>query len=391
MVTLSLLVIIYTTFISLGLPDAVLGSAWPTMMLEFSAPVWGAGFLQMTVSLCTIISSLNSARLIRTFGTGKLTAVSVGLTAAALFGFSLVPGYAWLILLAVPLGLGAGAVDAAINNYVALHCEAKHMNWLHCFWGVGTIVGPMILSVCLKAGMSWKLGYRAVSALQAALCAVLFLTLNLWKKDGIQEEERSAKVLSVREVLSLPGANVGLPMFMCYCGIEQVMLVWVPTFMVFVRGVSEVQAALYGAIFCIGMTLGRFVAGFLAMRLIPKKLVRLGAGLMLTGFALMLVPVNAVIVAGVVLVGLGCAPVYPNVVQDTPVNYGAENSQAVIGVQMAFAYIGSMFMPTGFAWMAERTGFGVMPAFGLLITGVMLLLFNRMKRIVESRAREKTA
>lgn len=386
MVTMSLLVIIYVTFISLGLPDAVLGSAWPTMMHEFSAPVWGAGLLQMTVSLCTIISSLNCARLIRAFGTGKLTAMSVALTAAALFGFSVSPGYVWLLLLAIPLGLGAGGVDAAINNYVALHCEAKHMNWLHCFWGVGTIVGPMILSVCLNAGMTWKLGYRAVSFLQVMLCVVLFMTLDLWKKEGMQEEERSAKVLSVKQILALPGTKPGLSMFLCYCGVEQCMLVWVPTFMVLVRGISDTEAAIFGSLFCIGMTLGRFVAGFMAMKIIPKKLVRLGAVMMLTGFALMLIPVNAVIIAGIVLVGLGCAPVYPNVVQDTPVNYGAENSQAVIGVQMAFAYVGSMCMPTAFACMAEYTGFGVLPVFGLAITGTMLVLFNRMKRIVENKA-----
>jgi len=386
MVTMSLLVIIYITFISLGLPDAVLGSAWPTMMHELAAPVWGAGLLQMTVSLCTIISSLNCARLIRALGTGKLTAVSVALTAAALFGYSVAPGYVWLLLLAIPLGLGAGGVDAAINNYVALHCEARHMNWLHCFWGVGTIVGPMILSVCLNAGMTWKLGYRAVSMLQVLLCIVLFMTLGMWKQGGVQEEERRAKVLSVREVLALPGAKLGLPMFLCYCGVEQSMLIWVPTFMVLVRGIGEVEAAIYGSLFCIGLTLGRFVAGFMAIRMIPKRLVRLGAALMLAGFALMLVPVNALIIAGVVLVGLGCAPVYPNVVQDTPVNYGAENSQAVIGVQMAFAYVGSMFMPTAFACVAEVTGFGILPVFGLLVTGTMFVLFNKMKRIVENKA-----
>ena len=344
MVTMSLLVIIYVTFISLGLPDAVLGGAWPTMMHEFAAPVWGAGLLQMTTSLCTILSSLNCARMIRIFGTGKLTAISVAFTAAALFGHSLVPGYVWMLLLAIPLGLGAGGVDAAINNYVALHCEAKHMNWLHCFWGVGTIIGPMILSVALNAGMSWKMGYRAVSILQVALCAVLLMTLNLWKKDGMQEEERNAKVLSVRQILAIPGAKPGLSMFFCYCSIEQTMLIWVPTFMVLVRGVGDVEAAL------------------------------------------MLVPVNAIIIAGIVLVGLGCAPVYPNVVQDTPVNYGAENSQAIIGVQMAFAYTGSMFMPTSFAWVAERIGFGIMPVFGLLMTGTMFILFNKMKRIVENKA-----
>lgn len=385
MISMTLLVIIYVTFISLGLPDAVLGSAWPTMMPEMQAPVWGAGLLQMTVSLCTIVSSLGSARMIRRFGTGKLTAVSVAMTAVALLGFSLAPGFVWLFVLAFPLGLGAGAVDAAINNYVALHCEARHMNWLHCFWGVGTIVGPLLLSACLTRGMSWKLGYRTLSILQMALCAVLFLTLNLWKKEDMQEEERKAKVLSVWEVLSLPGAKAGMPMFLCYCGIEQTMLVWVPTFMVLARGASAVEAAGYGSLFCIGITVGRLISGFLAIRLLPKQLVRLGTTLMFAGCLLMLVPASAVTIAGVVLVGLGCAPVYPNVVQDTPVNYGAENSQAVIGVQMAFAYMGSMFMPTVFAWMAEFIGFGMLPVFGLLVSGAMAVLFSVQKKIVENR------
>lgn len=385
MVTTMLLTIIYVTFISLGLPDAVLGSAWPAMLIEMGAPVWGAGLLQMTVSLCTIISSLNSARLIRAFGTGRLTAASVALTAAALLGFSVAPGYLWLLALAVPLGLGAGAVDAAINNYVALHCNARHMNWLHCFWGVGTIIGPVILTACLTQGMNWRSGYRAIGVLQVLLSITLFATLSQWKQGAAQEEEQQAKVLSVPQVLSIPGAVPGLSMFLCYCGIEQTMLVWVPTFMVITRGMSEVQAASCGSLFCIGMTLGRFVAGFMTMKLLPKQLVRLGAALMLAGFALMLTPVNALVIAGVVLVGLGCAPVYPNVVQDTPVNYGAENSQAVIGVQMAFAYMGSMFMPTCFAWLTEITGFGFMPVFGLAVTAVMITLFNAMKRIVEKK------
>ena len=206
MVTTGLLVIIYLSFFSHGLPDSLQGSAWPTMVSDLHAPLWGAGLISMTVSLCTITSSVNSARLIRRFGTGRLTAFSGLLTATSLLGMSIVPNYFFLLLLAIPLGLGAGAVDAAMNNYVALHCEARHMNWLHCFWGVGTVISPYVMSGALSMGMEWTAGYRGVSAMQYALAIVLLMTLNLWGGEKAKEEERSAKVLSVRQVLALPGA-----------------------------------------------------------------------------------------------------------------------------------------------------------------------------------------
>jgi len=388
MVTMSLLVIIYVTFISLGLPDAVLGSAWPTMMLEFAAPVWGAGLLQMTVSLCTIISSLNCSRLIRAFGTGKLTAMSVALTAAALFGYSVAPGYVWLLLLAIPLGLGAGAVDAAINNYVALHCEARHMNWLHCFWGVGTVIGPMVMSAALSSGLEWPWGYRGVSALQFLLSVVLFATLRLWGGETIAQEEKQAKVLSIRQVLALPGAKQGLFNFTCYCAVESTFMLWGATYMVMVYGVTPTLAATYGAIYFIGLTAGRGVSGFIAMKLRPRQMVRLGQGLMLAACAVMFIPTAYTALTGLVLMGLGCAPVYPNIVQDTPRNYGAENSQAVIGVQMAFAYLGSLTMPTVFGWLAEAVGYGALPLFSLALSAAMVLLFNSQQRIVDRRNAE---
>ena len=213
MVSTALLTLIYLSFISLGLPDSVLGSAWPAMTVSLNAPLWGAGLIQMLISFCTIISSLNSARLIRKFGTGRLTAISVATTALALLGFSLAKNYVFLLLMAVPLGLGAGAVDAGLNNYVALHCEAKHMSWLHCFWGVGTIIGPIILSAVLRVGGSWKTGYRAVGLMQCAVSALLFATLGMWKRSDIQQEEREAKTLGVLDVLRLPGAKAGMTTF----------------------------------------------------------------------------------------------------------------------------------------------------------------------------------
>ena len=385
MVSAMLLVIIYLSFISLGLPDSLLGSAWPTMVHDLNAPLWGAGLLQMTVSLCTIISSLNSARLIRRFGTGRLTALSGLLTATALLGMSLVPNYAFLLLLSIPLGLGAGAVDAAINNYVALHCEPKHMNWLHCFWGVGTIISPMVMSAVLAAGMRWTVGYRGVSAMQLALSVVLFSTLKLWQDASAQDGEREAKVLTVRQVLSLPGAKQGLLNFTCYCAVESTFMLWSATYLVMARGMDAARAASMGGLFFIGITAGRGVSGFIAMKLKPRQMVRLGQTLMAAAGVLLLVPGTAVTLAGILLMGLGCAPVYPNIVQDTPRNYGAENSQAVIGVQMAFAYIGSLFMPTIFGWIASILGYGILPVFALVFTAVMIALFNSQQRIVDAR------
>ena len=385
MITSLLLVIIYMSFISLGLPDSLLGAAWPTMIVDLGLPVWGAGLLQMTISCCTIISSLNCARLIRRFGTGRLTALSVGLTALSLLGFSFARHYGWFLLLGVPLGLGAGAVDAALNNYVALHCEPRHMSWLHCFWGVGTIIGPMILTGSLRLGLSWPAGYRTVALLQGLLCAGLVLSLGQWKHGDLEEEERTAKTLSVAQVLSLPGAKPGMLTFLCYCAAEATLMLWAPTYMVMARGMSEVQAASCGALFCIGITAGRAVSGFMTYCFKPRQMVRIGQAVLALGCLMMLVPVNAVMLAGVVTAGLGCAPIYPNIIQDTPVNYGAENSQAAIGVQMAFAYVGSTFMPTVFAALADRLGYGMLPVFCLAITAAMALLFGLQARIVDRR------
>ena len=385
MVTTGLLIIIYLSFVSLGLPDSLLGSAWPTMVTDLNAPLWGAGLISMTVSLCTITSSVNSARLIRRFGTGRLTAFSGLLTATSLLGMSIVPNYFFLLLLAVPLGLGAGAVDAAINNYVALHCEAKHMNWLHCFWGVGTVVSPFVMSGVLALGMKWTAGYRGVSAMQYALAIVLLMTLHLWGGEKAKEEERSAKVLSVRQVLALPGAKQGMFGFTCYCAVESTFMLWSATYLVMARGMDAVHAASMGGLFFIGMTVGRGISGFIAMKLTPKQMVRLGQVMMALGCLLLFVPGQNVAVFGLLFMGLGCAPVYPNIVQDTPRNYGAENSQAVIGVQMAFAYIGSLTMPTVFGWIAEALGYGVLPVFSLVITAAMTLLYNAQQGIVDRR------
>ena len=379
---------IYLSFISLGLPDSMLGSAWPAMNVSLSAPLWGAGLVQMLISFCTIISSLNSAKLIRRFGTGKLTAISVATTALALLGFSLAKNYAFLLLMAVPLGLGAGAVDAGLNNYVALHCEAKHMSWLHCFWGVGTIIGPMILSAVLRIGGSWATGYRVVGLIQCAVSALLFATLNMWKRTDLQQEEHEAKTLSVLDVLKLPGAKAGMVTFLCYCAVESTLGLWGATYISQVRGVDEATAASFGAMFYIGITAGRAISGFMAMKLLPKQMVRVGQALLALGCMLMMIPAGSTLSGiGLVMCGLGCAPIYPNIIQDTPVNYGAENSQAAIGVQMAFAYVGSTFLPSIFGALAGVGGYGLLPYFAMGICLLMAVLFGIQKKTVETKVK----
>ena len=388
MVSTALLMMIYLSFISLGLPDSMLGSAWPAMNVSLNAPLWGAGLVQMLISFCTILSSLNSAKLIRRFGTGKLTAISVATTALALLGFSLAKNYAFLLLMAVPLGLGAGAVDAGLNNYVALHCEAKHMSWLHCFWGVGTIIGPMILSAVLRVGGSWATGYRAVGLIQCAVSALLFATLGMWKRGNIQQEEYGAKALSVWEVLSLPGAKAGMVTFLCYCAVEATLGLWGATYISQVRGVDEATAASFGAMFYIGITVGRAISGFMAMKLLPKQMVRVGQALLALGCIFMMIPAGSTLSGiGLVVCGLGCAPIYPNIIQDTPVNYGTENSQAAIGVQMAFAYVGSTFLPSIFGALAGVGGYGLLPYFAIGICVLMTVLFGIQKKIVETEVK----
>lgn len=388
MVSTALLMMIYLSFISLGLPDSMLGSAWPAMNVSLNAPLWGAGLVQMLISFCTIISSLNSAKLIRRFGTGKLTAISVATTALALLGFSLAKNYAFLLLMAVPLGLGAGAVDAGLNNYVALHCEAKHMSWLHCFWGIGTIIGPMILSAVLRVGGSWATGYRAVGLIQCAVSALLFATLGMWKHGNIQQEEHGAKALSVWEVLSLPGAKAGMVTFLCYCAVESTLGLWGATYISQVRGVDEATAASFGAMFYIGITVGRAISGFMAMKLLPKQMVRVGQALLALGCIFMMIPAGSTLSGiGLVVCGLGCAPIYPNIIQDTPVNYGTENSQAAIGVQMAFAYVGSTFLPSIFGALAGVDGYGLLPYFAISICVLMTVLFGIQKKIVETKVK----
>lgn len=391
-----LLAVIYLSFISLGLPDALLGSAWPTMYQEFHVPVSYAGILSMTIAGGTIISSLQSDRLTKKFGSGKVTAFSVLMTAVALFGFSISSSFWMLFLWAIPYGLGAGSVDASLNNYVALHYESRHMSWLHCMWGVGASVGPYIMSFVLTNGQSWNMGYRYISIIQIVLTAMIMMSLPLWKNrsseeitgidSNVSENTNPDKVLSLKEIFAIPGAKPLLLMFFCYCALEQTAGLWASSYMVLKHGLDVKTAAGYGSLFYVGITIGRAISGFITMKLNDNQMIRLGQALVLLGIALMFLPLgHQVALVGLIIVGLGCAPIYPCVIHSTPANFGADKSQAIIGVQMASAYVGTLAMPAIFGFVANHISAALFPFYLLLILALMFSMHVRLLKVVTKK------
>lgn len=394
-----LLAIIYIAFISLGLPDSLLGAAWPVMYEELGVPISYAGIVTMIIAAGTIVSSLLSDWLMRKDGAGVITAVSVFMTAAALFGFSASHSFLLLCLWAVPYGLGAGAVDAALNNYVALHFSSRHMNWLHCFWSVGAAASPYIMSYCLTGGFGWNNGYRSVAVVQTILTAALFLSLPLWKRRRLEgaEGESAAKALSLPRAVKIKGVPFVLIMFFGYCALEQAAGLWASSYLVQFRGVDTDTAAWSASLFYLGIAAGRFLCGFVAERLGDRRLIRIGILTMIGGVLLIALPVpyDAFTLAGLLIVGLGCAPVYPSVIHSTPANFGKENSQAIIGIQMASAYVGTTFMPPLFGLIAAHIHIGLYPAFLLALAVLMLCMSEKLNRTVakrqEGEARKETA
>lgn len=387
-----LLAVIYLSFISLGLPDALLGSAWPSMYTEFQVPVSYASMIFMIIAAGTILSSLFSDRLTRRLGTGKVTLISVGITALALFGFSLSRSFPLLCLWAVPYGLGAGSVDAALNNYVALHYKSRHMSWLHCMWGVGASLGPCVMGWALTGGQGWNMGYRYIALLQTALTVILFASLPLWKGRKAQAGSGSAgepgspqalsAPLSLREVLGIPGAKEIMVTFFCYCALEQTAGLWGSSYLVLHLGVSPEDAARFASLFFLGITAGRAASGFLTMALDDSNMVRLGQGIILAGVLALFLPFgDAFAKAGLVLIGLGCAPVYPCIIHSTPERFGADRSQAIIGIQMASAYVGNCLMPPLFGLIAEHVDIGLFSVYLLLILCLMVFMHERTVRV----------
>lgn len=383
-----LLAIIYLAFISLGLPDSLLGAAWPSMYPEFQVPVSYAGIISMVIALGTVISSLMSDRLTKRLGAGLVTAISVAMTALALFGFSFSHSFWMLILWSIPYGLGAGSVDAALNNYVALHYKSRHMSWLHCMWGVGASAGPYIMGFALSHGQNWNGGYRYIGILQVILTFILFISLPLWKKEkkdaASESDATSDHILTLREIFAIPGAKSVMLMFFCYSAIEQTSGLWASSYLVLHKGVAPETAATFASLFYIGITIGRAISGFITMKLNDTQMIRLGQGIILLGVLALFLPLGSTIsLIGFILIGLGCAPIYPCIIHSTPDHFGADRSQAIIGVQMASAYVGTCLMPPVFGLIANNITVALLPVYLILF----LVLLSVMHEILIQKTR----
>jgi len=379
-----LLTLIYICFISLGLPDSLLGSAWPMLRAEINVPVSFAGIISMIISVGTIISSLMCDHIQRKYGTGRITAVSIALTAVALFGFSMSTEFWMLVLWAVPYGLGAGGVDAVLNNYVALHYKSQHMSWLHCMWGLGASISPYIMSFSLIRLDSWNYGYLIVSIIQIVLSAFIFTSLPLWNKaeklsvENI-EIECDAPPLTFREVFSIAGAIPCFLAFFGYCALEMTTSLWASSYLVETKGISPEAAAGFASMYYIGITVGRGINGFLAMKFSDRFLVRLGLGIIGTGILLVILPFHSVLaLIGFVVMGLGSAPVYPCIMHMTPDIFGKDKSQRMIGMQMAFAYMGFLTVPPLFGIIANHISIALLPVFVLILLVIITFMHEML-------------
>ena len=375
-----LLALIYIAFISLGLPDSLLGSAWPTMYPVFEVPVSFAGIISMIISLGTIFSSLQSDRLTHRFGPGKITAVSVAMTAAALVGFSVSSSFWMLCLWAIPYGLGAGSVDAALNNYVAVHYASRHMSWLHCMWGLGASIGPYAMSFALINGQGWGMGYRYIALFQIVLTAILFISLPLWNGQKVREGSNpSSAPLSLRQVVAISGAKEIIAAFFCCCGLEQTVTLWGSSYLSLHCGIDSERAAAFASLFLIGMTVGRALSGFLTFKFSDSQMIRLGQAVITAGVIALFIPLGKwQTLGGLLLIGLGCAPIYPCIIHSTPDHFGADKSQAVVGIQMASAYVGSLLMPPLFGLIANHITPALFPVYLLVILAVMVLSHEQL-------------
>lgn len=386
--TTLLLIIIYIAFISLGLPDSMLGAAWPMVRADLSLPMAGAGLISMIISGGTIVSSILSGKLIQRLGTGKLTLISVFITAMALLGFSFSPSYVWLCLMAIPLGLGAGAVDAALNNFVALHFSARHMSWLHCFWGFGATAGPAIMSAAISHNGSWQKGYLSVAVIQIFLVIILLVSLPLWRLFGEGREESIIVENQTRYVFQLPGIRSALLGFFCYCALEATTGLWGASYLVQTKGVSADVAAGWISVYYLGITIGRLVNGFITAKWSNPVLIRSGQFIIGIGAFLLLISNQTYVnLLGLILIGMGCAPIYPSMLHETPVRFGKNNSSKLMGVQMAFAYIGAMLVPPAIGVLSSVVGIQFYPIFIMVLLMTMFVSSEKINKIAARRSR----
>ncbi|MCL2210186.1 MAG: MFS transporter, partial [Treponema sp.] len=380
MASIFLLIIIYLSFIGLGLPDSVLGPSWPSMYGPLNVPLHYAGIISMIATSCSVISCIFCEKVIKRLGTGLVSLISIFMTAAAFMCISLSNSFMFLCFLAVPLGLGAGAVDASLNNYIALHYKARHMSWLHCFWGIGASFGPILIASLLLKGNSWHTGYRTISFILFGIVVFLIISLPLWKKN-IPEEGVKKETVKFRNLFSIPGVKEALASFFCYCTIELTTGLWGASFLVMEKGIAPEIAARWISLYYIGITAGRFISGFITMKLSNRQMIRMGQIIIAAGVISLFLPFgNGALLPGFFLIGLGCAPVFPSMLHETPQNFGMENSQAVIGLQMGCAYIGSTIMPPVFGWLASFMSFGIFPVFIGIILAVKIILVESLNR-----------
>lgn len=384
----SLLVIIYTCFICLGLPDPILGSAWPAMQESLGAGLYLAGYLSMVITAGKVVASLCSVRLVSRFGTGMVTAFSILMIAAAMGGFCFSPGISFLFLWAIPLGFGSGCIDAALNNFVAVHYSARYVNWLHCFWGIGASVGPMIMSTALRTGNSWRAGYGIIAVLQAAICVVLFFTLSIWKhaSAGVSEQNDSSDKHDLKALFKMPVLFPILGSFVLYSAVEATCGLWGATFIHNRFEVSAADAAMSSTLYFSAITLGRLVSGFAAKYLSDEYMIRTGQLLTLSGVVLLLLPSKALAIAGMIIMGLGLAPFIPSMIHSTPKRFGSEWSQAAVGLEMAFVYVGSTCFPPLFGILANRLGVVIFPWYLLICLLVMIVCTELAGRRTENCA-----
>lgn len=406
-----LLALIYLAFISLGLPDALLGSAWPAIYSDFMVTVSYAGIVSVIISMGTIVSSLLSDRLISWLGTGKITAISVGLTAVAILGFALAPNFWALCICAIPYGLGAGSIDVALNNYVALHFKSSHLNWLHCCWGIGATIGPYIMGAALAGGSGWRGGYWYAACIQLAITAILFLSLPLWKHGELAdfvpvrpshpdqgtenlvsataEEVREPKFqpppprhLKLSEVVQIRGVKAMMVCFFCYSALEHTIGLWAATYLRLFKNMDAAAAAAFASMVFLGITIGRAISGFLAMRYTDQQMIRLGIILTALGLLILIIPGPALLaVCGIMTIGLGCSPIYPAMIHSTPQIFGRERSRAITGVQMSCFFVGVLIMPPLFGLVADRLSVGLLPVYLSISLGLMAFLQYRLMRL----------
>ena len=382
-----LLAIIYLAFVSLGLPDSLLGAGWPVMYQDLSVPMSYAGIISMIIAGGTIISSLLADRLTSRFGAGLVTAVSSLMTAVALFCFSQSDSFIMLCIFSIPYGLGAGGVDAALNNFVALHYSSRHMSWLHCFWGVGVTISPYIMSFCLSRQLGWQSGYFGVSSLQIVLTLCLFLSLPLFKKCSVstEDEQSPQEHIGIKKALKIKGLKLVLITFFCYCALETSAGLWASSYFVEYKDVGETLAASFASVYFIGITIGRFLNGFVADKFGDKIMIRVGILICIFGAVLVALPIKGEIISlvGLVILGLGSAPIYPCIIHATPKNFGAKNSQAIIGIQMASAYLGCTLMPFVFGFLADVTSIAAYPFYLLAFALLMLVASEKLNKTIK--------